>query len=119
MHKRRYDNMHIDIFVKLIVNNYVYFRFFNNYIISNLNNRKLNQQRIKLFKILIKVDTLIYRFELFSIINIHSIIFIAQLKSTSTSNANFYRRFKSNMKNLSTVQLKNDKKKFEKFNQVT
>ena len=43
MHKRRYDNMHIDIFVKLIVNNYAYFRFFNEYIISNLNNRKLNQ----------------------------------------------------------------------------
>lgn len=76
MYKRRYDNTHIDIFVKLTINNYVYFRFFNDYTISDLNNHKLNQQRIESFKILIKIDILVYRFELFSIINIHSIIFI-------------------------------------------
>ena len=103
MHKRRYDDMHIDIFVKLTVSSYVYLRFFNEYIISGLNSRKLNQQRIESFKILIRIDTLTYRLELFSVMIIHSAIFIAQLKSASTSDANFYRRSKSNMNNSSSI----------------
>ena len=49
MYKRRYNNIYFNI--KFIVNNYVYIRFFVDYIIFNFIIYKLNQQRINLFKI--------------------------------------------------------------------
>ena len=104
--KLRYNVVYINI--KLVVDDYVYLYLYNNYIIFNLINRKLNQQRINFFKILKKIDILVYRFELSSIIQIYSIISIAQLKSTSVFKTNFYRRFRSNTKNSSFVQLKNN-----------
>ena len=60
------------------------------------------------FKILKKIDTLIYRLELLSIIKIHSIIFIIQLKSISTFNVNFYRRSRFDVEYPPLVQLKNN-----------
>ena len=102
--KLRYDATHINL--KLIIDNYAYLYLYNGYTISNFINKKLNQQRVSFFKILKKIDTLIYRFELFSIIKIHSVIFIIQLKSTSAFDVNFYCR--SRFKHSSPMQLKNN-----------
>ena len=68
----------------------------------------MHQQRVNSFKILKKIDTLIYRLKLSSVMKIHSMIFITQLKSFSTFDADFYRRSRSNQKNSSSVQMKND-----------
>ena len=62
MHKRRYDKLHFDI--NLIVDNYVFIRFFVEYIISKFFDHKLNQQRVEFFKILKKIETLTYRLKL-------------------------------------------------------
>ena len=104
--KLKYDAKY-KIYFKLIVDDYA-LCFYNNYIISNFTNRKFNQQRINFFKILKKIDTLVYRFELSSIIKIHSIIFITQLKLSLTFDADFYRCSRSNQKNSSSIQIKNN-----------
>ena len=104
MHKRRYDQTHTNIQLK--IENYVYLELYFDYIISDLNNHKLSQQRVDSFKIIEKIDTLTYRFELSSIMQIHFVIFIAQLKSASSSNNDSYRRSKSN--NSSSITTKND-----------
>ena len=106
MRKLRYDAVHIDL--KLIVDDYAYLCLYNDYIIFDFINRKLNQQRIDFFKILNKIDTFAYRFQLSSIMIIHSVIFITQLKSSSSFNANFYRRSRFDVENPSSMQLKND-----------
>ena len=106
MRKLRYDAKHIDF--ELIVGGYVYLCFYNDYTISDLINRKLNQQRVGFFKILKKIGTLIYRLELSFVMKIYSIIFITQLKSSSALNADSYRRSRSNQKNSPLMQVKND-----------
>ena len=58
MHKLRYDFTHKN--VKLIVNNYVFFRLHVDYIIFERSNKKFNQQRVNSFKILKKINVLIY-----------------------------------------------------------
>ena len=104
MRKLRYDATYINL--KLTIDNYAYLYLYNNYTIPNLINKKLYQQRVNSFKILKKIDTLIYRLKLFSIMKIHSIISIAQLKSTLTSNVDLYRCSRSEYPSL--IQLKND-----------
>ena len=106
MRKLRYNATHIEL--KLAIDDYVYLCFYRDYTISNFINKKFNQQPVDFFKILKKINTLIYRFELSSIMQIHSMISIIQLKSTSTSNVDFYRRSRSNVEHSSSVQLKND-----------
>ena len=106
MKKLKYDAKHIDL--KLIINDYIYLYLYNDYIISNFTNRKFNQQRMNSFKILKKIDTLIYRLKLSLIIKIYSIIFITQLKLFSTFNVDSYRRSRSNQKNSSLIQIKNN-----------
>ena len=54
--------------------NEMHFRLYYNYSILNLFNKKLLQQKINSFKILIKIDYLIYRFQLFFVMRIYSII---------------------------------------------
>ena len=101
MKKLRYDVAHIDL--KLIVDDYAYFCLYNDYIIFDFINRKFNQQRIDFFKILKKIDALVYRFQLFSIMTIHSMIFIIQLKFSSSFDANFYRRSRFDVENSSSI----------------
>ena len=72
--KLRYNATYTNL--KLAVDDYVYLCLYNNYTISNFINKKLNQQRVNFFKILKKIDILIYRLELFLIMKIYSIIFI-------------------------------------------
>ena len=114
--KLRYNTFYINI--QLIVDEYAYICFYNKYIISNFINKKLYQQRVNFFKILKKIETLVYRLELFLIIFIYLIIFITQLKLTSLLNVDFYRRSRSN--NLSLIQLKNNNKSknFVKFYEI-
>ena len=104
--KFRYDAKHIEL--KLIVKKYVYLCFYNDYIISNLINRKLNQQRMKFFEILKKIEILTYRFKLSSIMQIHLMIFIIQLKSALAFNIDSYRRSRFDVNNSSSMQLKNN-----------
>ena len=93
MRKLRYDAKHIGL--ELAVGGYVYLCLYNGYTISGLINRKLNQQRVGSFKILEKIGTLVYRLELPLVMKIHSVISIAQLESFSASDADPYRRSRS------------------------
>ena len=106
MRKLRYDAAHIEL--KLTVDDYVYLCLYHDYTILDLINKKLNQQRVDFFKILKKINTLTYRLELSSIMQIHSMISKTQLKSASTSDVDLYRRSRSNVEHSSFVQLKND-----------
>ena len=87
--KFRYDVVYQALNIK--IKNKIYFRLYQDYIISNLFNHKLFHQRIKFFTILEKIDNFVFRFQLSSIMKIHSIIFIAQLKSI-TKKSNSYER---------------------------
>ena len=85
--KTRYDAVHKTLEIK--IEDKIYLRLHQNYIISNLSNHKLSEQRVELFSIIEKIDNFAFRLQLSSIIKIHSVISIAQLKSI-TSNSNFY-----------------------------
>ena len=64
--KLRYNVVYINI--EFVVNDYVYLCLYNNYTIFDFINCKLNQQRIDFFKILKKINILIYCFKLSLII---------------------------------------------------
>ena len=113
MHKRRYDETHIDIQFK--IDDYVFFKLHADYITFDLSNHKFNQQRVDSFKLIDRVDTLIYRLELSFVMQIHFVIFIAQLKFASSSNSDSYQRSKSN--NSLSITTKNDD--FDDFTQTS
>ena len=101
INKSRY-NLHYKIINNVFNFKFIiYFCFYQSYIISNLFNKKLFNQRVKLFKILKIIDNFkqTYRLKFFLIIKIYSIIFIAQLKST-TLNLNLYNKFVNNNSSL-------------------
>ena len=75
MHKLRYNKNHKNM--KLIIEKYAFLYIYIEYTISEPSNRKLSQQRIKLFKILKKINHLIYKLKFLSLIKIHLIISIA------------------------------------------
>ena len=83
-----------------------FFELYSDYIIFDLSNYKFNQQRVDSFKIIEKIDTLTYRFELSFVMQIHFVIFITQMKFVSLSNSDSYQRSKSN--NSSSIITKND-----------
>ena len=87
--KIRYDKIHKTL--KFIIDDKMYLRLHQNYIIFDLINHKLSKQHVKFFLIIEKIDNLIFRLQLFFIMKIHSIIFITQLKSI-TKNIDFYDR---------------------------
>ena len=74
-----YDVKHTSILFN--ENDYVYLRLNKNYKLSKRLNSKLSQQRCDFFKILRLVERLAYKLNLSSTWRVHSIIFIAQLKS--------------------------------------
>ena len=74
-----YDVRHTSILLN--ENDYVYLRLNKNYKLSKRFNSKLSQQRCDFFKILQRVERLTYKLNLSSTWRVHSIIFIAQLKS--------------------------------------
>ena len=109
MHKLRYDFAYKNI--KLTINNYVFLRLHVDYIIFELSNKKLNQQRVDSFKILKKINILIYWLQLSFVMKIHSMIFIIQLKFVSTFDNDFYQQIKQNAINSLFVETKNNDKK--------
>ena len=113
--KTRYDSHHKVISDVLKSDFMIYFRFHQNYTISDLVNKKFSNQKIDFFKILKSIDKFkqAYRLKLSSVMKIHSIIFIAQLKSI-TSESNSYNRHVDN--NSSSIEKKNfiQKRRFTK-----
>ena len=88
--KSRYDQAHH--VMKLASESLIYLRLHQDYTIFDLFNKKLFNQRVDFFKILKTVDNnQIYRLQLLLIMKIHSMIFIAQLKSV-TFDLNSYDR---------------------------
>ena len=87
--KIRYDEIHKTL--EFNIDDKMYLRLHQNYIIFDLINHKLSKQRVKFFFIIEKINNLVFRLQLFSIIKIHSIIFIAQLESV-TKDIDFYER---------------------------
>ena len=88
-------------------NSFVYLRLYHEYIIFDIKNKKLLQQRVNFFKILQKIDLLIYRFELSSIIIIHFVVSIIMFESISI-NENLYYKSKLNQKRSLFVTIKYD-----------
>ena len=91
VNKKRYDNKHKTLNDNFKFEFMMYLRFHQNYIIIDLSNKKLFNQRIDSFKIIETIDKFkqTWRLKLFFIMKIHSIIFITQLESI-TFDSNFY-----------------------------
>ena len=87
-----YDARHTSILLKK--DEYVYLRLNKKYKLSKRFNSKLSQQRCEFFKILQRVERLTYKLNLSSTWRVHSIIFIAQLKSILVD-FNSYQRLRS------------------------
>lgn len=88
--KVRYDKSHKFIMIKL--DDDVYLWLHHEYEISDVENRKLTLQRVKSFKVLKMIlNDLVCKLTLPSIMKIHSIISIAQLKLIF-EDQNFYNR---------------------------
>ena len=116
--KHHYDKSHQSFYMKS--KNYVYIRLHKKYNISIIVilKFKYNQQYARFFRILKKIDRLIYRLKLSIHWRIHFVFFVTQLKSCSDSTANFFNRSRSNHSNSIFVE-KNTKKvksyEIEKF----
>ena len=84
-----YDVRHTSILFKK--KKYVYLRLNKEYKLSRKFNSKLSQQRCEFFKILKRVERLVYKLKLLSVWRVHSVMFIAQLKSIFVD-FDFYQR---------------------------
>ena len=95
-------------------NDYVFIKFHHDYDISFtiVFESKYNQQYVKSFRILKRVDKLTYRLDLFNHWRIYSILFIAQLKSCFDSTTNFFNRSRSNYSNFVFVEKDIERVKF-------
>ena len=82
INKTRYNVYHKTIISTIQIDFLIYLRLYQKYIISSLINKKLFNQRVDFFKVIEIVNKLkqIYRLKLSSIIKIHSIMSIIQLK---------------------------------------
>ena len=72
--KTYYDNSYKDLSVSR--ESSIYLRLHHEYKISRIKNYKLHNQRVDLFKILEKVERLIYRLDLSLLIKIYSVILV-------------------------------------------
>ena len=99
--KARYDEVHKAL--KINVDDKVYLRLHHDYTIFDLFNHKLSKQRIKLFSVIEKIDNLAFRLQLLSVMKIHSVVSIAQLKSV-TRDTNSYDKIAN--KNSSSIHEK-------------
>ena len=79
--KHWYDIKHKKIDLKK--SELVYLQLHHSYNLLRLQNMKLLNQRVDSFKIIEKISFLTYYLELFCTMKIHSVIFIAHLKSCS------------------------------------
>ena len=88
--KARYDEVHRAM--KLKIDDKVYLRLHHDYTIFDLSNHKLTEQRMRSFSIIEKIDNLVFRLQLSSVMKIYSVVSIAQIES-ATSNFDSYDRF--------------------------
>ena len=86
-----YDSRHTFLLFKS--DDKVYLRLHKRYTLSSKSNAKLFNQRIDSFLVKRRIERLIYELDLSSRSQIHFVIFVTQLKSTS-SGKDFYRRFR-------------------------
>ncbi len=106
----------------------IYLRLHNEYFLSERNNFKLFNQRSDLYTIKRKIENVVYELNLSQNSRIHSIIFIAQFKSTFNSDS--FNRFKSINSDL--IETESDtsrkksyeikrilKKRFRKYDKIT
>jgi hypothetical protein len=93
--KQNYDRKHH--FIHLKVDDYALLRLHKDYFIFSFNilSKKLSQQYADFFRIIEKIDNLVYRLNFSNHWRIHFVVFIAQLKSASNSIKNSYNRFRS------------------------
>ena len=77
----------------------IYLQLFHRYIISDLINQKFLNQWVELFCILKCITYLVYQLKLSSMMQIHSVISIVQLKSAVSSDLNLY-NWQSNVNSL-------------------
>ena len=101
LNKARYDEVHRTM--KLKIDDKVYLRLHHDYTIFDLSNHKLIEQQVKSFSIIEKIDNFVFRLQLSSVMKIHFVVLIAQLKSI-TSNFDSYDRFVD--RNSSSIQKK-------------
>ena len=95
-YKMHYDRKHTSMFLK--VEKWALIRLHHDYnIFSNLNIiKKLTQQFVKSFKVIKKIDNLAYQLNTSADWKIHSVFFVAQLESSSSSESDSYDRLRSN-----------------------
>ena len=94
--KHHYDKSHQSFYMKS--KNHVYIRLHKKYDISTIVilRFKYSQQYAKFFRILKKIDRLVYRLKLSIHWRIHFVFFVTQLKSCFDFVANFFNRSRSN-----------------------
>jgi hypothetical protein len=93
--KAHYDRKHSSLFLK--IDEWALLRLHHEYFISSLKNmiKKISTQYIDSFKIIQRVEWLIYRLDISSNWKIHLVFSIAQLESASDLAKNFYSRSRS------------------------
>ena len=111
--KHYYDKKHHSL--SLRVENYALLRLHREYNISFTKkiDLKLSQQLVDFFKVLERIERLVYKLDISSNWRIHSIFTIAQLESCSSSNVNSYNRKRLDHSNF--VFVKDDTKKIKSW----
>jgi hypothetical protein len=93
--KAHYDRRHTSLFLK--IDEWVLLRLHHEYFVSSSKNmtKKIFAQYIESFKIIQRIERLIYRLNVSSDWKIHSVFFVAQLESASDSAKDFFNRSRS------------------------
>ena len=111
--KRHYDRRHQSTF--FAVDEWTLLQLNKKYNISTIADiiKKYDLQYVDSFKMLKRIDRLVYKFEIFDHWRLHSIFTIVQLKFCSTFDSDFYHRFRSNQ--FDFVFVKNDIETYKFF----
>jgi hypothetical protein len=111
--KINYDHKHTSL--NMNVEDFALLRLHKDYNISTTKilKKKLSQQYVDSFKVLEKIENLVYRLNFFQNWRIHSVISIAQLKSISDSIIDSFNR--SDSIESESVEMKEDTKKVKFF----
>ena len=108
--KRYYDRKHQSMFFQL--EDYALLRLHHEYEVFSAK-RKLDQQNVELFKIIKKIERLIYQLDISQHWRVHSIFIIVQLKSASNLTMNSFHRSRSD--ESSFVFVEDDTNIFKSF----
>ena len=96
--KIKYNIVHETINIK--IDDKVYLRLHQNYIITKLINHKLLHQRVDFFEVFKRIEKLTFRLRLSFVIKIHSIINVTQLKSKSSKTNSYNRSINSELSSI-------------------